>query len=151
MKTSRTISFWVLIFLIAIIVFPVLFILGVGFTDQYFAQRRMNSEPFETTSWLQAEKSEDHCARWRMLGDLEERYLVSGARKAEIYELLGPPKGATKHNKFGRFRLKGVDENASCSYWDVGACASFWPSGEAIVVCWNENDRLLKSGIWVWG
>ncbi len=129
-----------------------MFLAGMGFTDSYFANQRMNSEEFNRSVWIAAGNGDDLCTRWRMWGDLQTNYLKTGIAKSEVYQLLGRPKRETTNGNFGGgYKVAGVDDDAQCSYWGLGYCASFWASGENAVICWDDEDRLLKTDVWVWG
>ena len=72
------------------------------------------------------------CIRGPMFGDLRNRYLRPGTRKARVLELLGNPD----------FDSKGEREGDVCERWNLGFCSGFKVDLDSLNVCFDAADRV---------
>lgn len=148
MRTNRVL----IIILVALLALPLVGMVGFSAVDDVAASVRMNSENFDRDKWMAAADGADKCARWRMWGDLNRNYLRSGTPRARAVELLGDPEFSGPISNIGRgFSIRGLRADTICSHYDLGACSSFYSSGDKALLCWDDEDMLIKTAVWEWG
>jgi hypothetical protein len=99
---------------------------GASFDQERWRTAYLGKTPKEKDKKLQ------QCIRGPMFGDLRNRHLRPGTRKARVLELLGKPD----------FGSKGEREGNVCERWHLGFCSGFKIDLDSLNVCFDKDERV---------